>query len=246
MSQSANLVSALKQVLKDGGISYAQVGDHLRLSQSSVKRLFSAGGFTVERLEAVCDLAGIDLLELARRAENRRHRLDALTAAQERELVSDPLLLLTAICTFNRWPFERIVENYRISEQALIHALARLDRMGLVELLPGNRTRLLIARNFAWLPDGPIERYFVAHVQNELLAGEFVPGKDLRRFAWGLLSAASAAQLRTKMQALLETFDDLTRSDEVRAEGEQPAKGACLLLALREWEPMQFRAMRRA
>ena len=74
--------------------------------------------------------------------------------------------------------------------------------MGLIELLPGNRIRLRIARNFAWLPDGPIQRFFVERVQSEFLSGHFAPDRDLHRFAWGLLSAESAAVLRTKMAEL--------------------------------------------
>ena len=239
------MVDALKSLLKESGVSYAQAASHLGLSHSSVKRLFATGAFTLARLEALCDLAGVDVLELVRHADARRHRLDRLSAAQERELVADPLLLLAAICVLNRWPFERIVAQYRVSEPQLIKLLVRLDRMGLIELLPGNRVKLHVARNFAWRPDGPIQRYFVDHVQNELLSGPFVPGRDMHRFAWGLLSAESAALLRTKMEELLEMFDDLSRGDEVRATGERRATGTCLLVALREWEPAHFRAMHR-
>ena len=245
MSQSQHMVDALKRLLKERGVSYAQAAGHLGLSHSSVKRLFSTGAFTLERLEALCHLAEVDVLELARLADARRHRMDRLSAAQERELVADPLLLLAAICVLNRWPFERIVAHYRVSEPQLIALLMRLHRMGLIELLPGNRVKLHVARNFAWLPDGPIQRYFVAHVQNELLSGPFAPGRDMRRFAWGLLTAESAALLRGKMEELLEMFDDLTGGDEVRAASEGRATGTCLLVALREWEPAHFQAMRR-
>ena len=245
MSQSRHMVAALKGVLKERGVSYAQAATHLGLSLSSVKRLFSTGDFTLARLEALCDLADVDLLELARQADAKRHRLDCLSTAQERELVADPQLLLAAICVLNRWSFERILAHYRLTEPQLIGLLARLDRMGLIDLLPGNRVKLHVARNFAWLPDGPIWRYFGDHVQNELLSGHFAPDRDMHRFAWGLMTAESAALLRARMEELLETFDDLTRGDEVRAASEERASGTCLLVALREWQPAHFRAMRR-
>ena len=245
MSQSQRLVDALKRQLKTRGVAYAQVADHLGLSLSSVKRLFSSGDFSLSRLEALCHLAGVDLLELASMAEAQRTRLDSLDLAQEREVVGDPLLLLAAVCVLNRWSFERILEHYRLSEPQLIRLLARLDRMGLIELLPGNRVKLLVRRNFAWLPDGPIERYFVRHVQGELLAGPFAPGRDARRFAWGLLTPDSMARLRGKIDDLLQEFDDLSRGDEVRPGGAGGATAVCLLAALRDWEPENFRALRR-
>lgn len=243
MVQSQRMVDALKQALKTRGVSYAQVGDHLGLSLSSVKRLFASGALSLERLESVCDLAGLDLLELARLADARRLRVSSLTAAQERELVDDPALLLVAVCAMNRWSFEKILGRYRLGVPQLVALLARLDRMGLIELLPGNRIRLRVARNFAWLPDGPIHRHFVARVQSEFLSGAFAPERDLHRFAWGMLSAESATVLRTKMEELMDAFDDLTRGDEVRAG--DAASGTCLLVALRQWEPTAFRAMRR-
>ena len=246
MVQSKRMADALKALLKARRISYGQVGRHLGLSLSSVKRLFASGAFTLPRLEAVCDLAGVDLLELARQAEARRLRVASLDAAAERELVGDPVLLLVAICALNRWPFERIVERYRLTEAQLIRRLARLDRMGLIELQPGNRIKLRIARDFAWLPDGPIHRYFVDRVQNEFLSGAFVPEQDLHRFAWGMLSPASAAELRSKMAELMEAFHERTRGDEIRPHLASRASGSCLLVALRQWEPAGFRAMRRS
>ena len=246
MVQSKRLIQALKGLLRQRRVSYERVARHLGLSESSIKRLFSTGGFTLQRLEAVCDLVDVDLLELAHRAEAQRLRVASLTEQQERELIGDPTLMLVAICVLNRWQFERIVQRYRISEPRLVQLLARLDRMGLIELLPGNRIRLLIARNFCWLTDGPIHRYFIEHVQNAFLSGPFLPNKDLHRFAWGMLSVESAAVLRAKMAELMETFDELTRGDEIRPVEPDATHGCCLLVALREWEPAGFRAMRRA
>ena len=243
MTQSSRIVDALKRALRARGISYADVAARLGLSESSVKRLFSTGGFSLDRLEAASELAELDLLELARVADEQRDRVPSLAVAQEEELVGDPALLLVAVCVLNRWPFERILHRYRFTEPHLIGLLARLDRMGLIELLPGNRVRLLIARSFAWLPDGPIHRFFVDRLQRDFLAGDFEPGRDLHRFAWGMMSDESASVLRTRLAELMDAFDDLTRGDEVRADAD--ARGTCLLLALREWEPEAFQAMRR-
>ena len=243
MSQSQHLIDALKQLLKRQRLSYADVANHLGVSESSVKRAFSRGSFTLTRLEAICELADVDFLELARLAEAARHRVVALTEAQEAEVVGDPQLLLVAICALNRWRFEDIVANYQISELELIRRLARLDELGFLELLPGNRIKLRVARNFAWLPNGPIQQYFVRNVQGDFLAGEFQPGRDVHRFSWGMLSAESTALLRERIAALIETFDDRSRSDEVRRQDSQ--SGTCLLVALRDWEPTGFQAMRR-
>ena len=245
IAQSQNMVNTLKRKLRTRRVSYEQIARHLGLSLSTVKRLFSTGGFTLRRLEAVCELAEVDLLELARDAESERLRVTSLTVEQERELVADPELLLVAICALSRWRFERIFERYQMTRPHLIKLLVRLDRLGLIELLPENRIKLRVAPDFAWLPDGPIHRYFVNHVQTEFLTGAFDADRDLHRFAWGMLTAESAAVMRAKMADLVATFHDLARQDEVRPRQETRAGGTCLLVALREWEPATFRAKRR-
>ena len=245
LAQSQSMVNVLKRKLRARRISYEQIARHLGLSLSSVKRLFSSRDFTLRRLEAVCELAEVDLLELARDAEAERLRVTSLTVEQERELVADPELLLVAICALSRWSFERIFDRYRMTKPHLIQLLVRLDRLGLIELLPENRIKLLVAPNFAWLPDGPIHRYFVNHVQTEFVSGAFDPERDMHRFAWGMLTAESAAVMRAKLTDLVETLHELARQDEVRPRQETRTAGTCLLVALREWEPAAFRSKRR-
>lgn len=244
MIQTSRIINALKQALKAQGVSYAEVARRLGLSESSVKRLFSRRAFSLQRLEAVCDMAGIDLLELAQLADAEKLRVPALTERQEREIVGNPELLLVAVCALNRWSFERILDQYEFTRNRLIGLLARLERMGLIEVLSGNRIRPLITRNFGWLPDGPIHRFFVDRLQGEFLSGGFSPDRDVHRVAWGMVSAESASLLKAKIGELTDTFDHLTRSDEVRADA--APSGTCLLVALRAWEPSHFRNMRRS
>ena len=243
MQQSQRLLTELKRALKQRQVGYEQVGIHLGLSTSSVKRLFSRGGMSLERLEAICELVDMDLVELARLAEDGRRQLEALSIDQEREVIADPMLLLVAICALNRWRFEEMQETYNFTTAELVGYLVRLDRLGLVELLPNNRIRLRIARNFAWLPNGPIHKFFVRNVQDEFLAGEFEPGQDVYKFSWGMLSERSCDQLRPKIQELLELFDSLASADEVRSGS--AISGRSLLVAFRDWEPEAFRAQRR-
>lgn len=74
--------------------------------------------------------------------------LHTLSEAQEKELVSDEKLLLVAVC-LNQWEIADIVRAYRLSEAECIQCLVKLDRLRLITLLPGNRIRLNVARDFA-------------------------------------------------------------------------------------------------
>lgn len=242
MSQSDRLISALKRELKSRDITYDDLASHLGVSESTVKRMFSKGGFTLERLEAIARYANIEILELARLGEADRHRVHALTHEQEQELVSDPKLMLTAICAMNRWQFEDIVTVYSFQAPELIQMLIRLDRLGLIELLPGNRIRLLVERNFSWLPQGPIHQFFVRQFQDQFLSGSFDAENELHEFRWGMIATEHAATITEGIRDLMAGFTEQTHSDELRPRGD--TRGMCLLAAFKEWEPQEFEALR--
>ena len=54
--------------------------------EASVKRLFSERQFSLQRLDQICSLLGLEISDLVRRLDQAQ-RIDALTAEQEQELV---------------------------------------------------------------------------------------------------------------------------------------------------------------
>ena len=132
MSEATQLIATIKQHLKSQGKTYRDVAQALKLSEPSVKRLFASGRFTVDRLVQVANLLGYTLAELSREAQAAQPLLSTLTATQEREVVSDPKLLLVAVCALNHWTLEDIVHFYLIDHAECIKYLLRLDKLGII------------------------------------------------------------------------------------------------------------------
>jgi len=187
--QAALLIDVIKKGLRERGLTYARVAKGLGLSESSVKRVFSQENLSLDRLEKICalmDLEIADLLELTRAAEGR---LTGLTEDQERTLVSDPKLLLVAVLAISHWTAENIAKQYRFSESELVGLLTQLDRFGIIDLLPGNRIRVRLARNFAWRKGGPIQRFFEERVQKQFFESSFLGEGELRVSVHGSVSS---------------------------------------------------------
>jgi transcriptional regulator with XRE-family HTH domain len=237
------LVDALKRMLRGRGITYAALARALGLSEASVKRMFSRRDFTLQRLEEVCEAAGIDFADLAHEATDTAAGMTHLTVEQEEEIVSDPRLKLVALCAVGNWTFDDIVQTYDIPPAEVLRYLARLDRRRIVELQPGNRIRPLISRTFSWLPDGPIQRYFRDRVEHEYLGSKFDRGGELFLFVSGMLSRTSTADLIARLRKVAGDFAELHNDD--RALPLADRHGTSLLLAIRPWEPRAFRALRR-
>jgi len=243
MPQAALLVDVLKKALRERGLTYARVAKGLGLSESSIKRTFSQETMSLDRLESICALMELeiaDLLDLTRAAEGR---LTELKEEVEKTLVSDPKLLLVAVLAINHWTAARMLETYRFSESELIGFLTRLDRLGIIDLLQGNRIKVRLAHNFSWRRAGPIQRFFEEKVQEQFFGHPFLGPGELRVMVQGGLSAKSNELLQQRMRKLAEEFDAL--ADEDRSLDHSLRDGTTLVMAMRPWELAQFTALRR-
>ena len=239
MGQTRDLVATLKTELKAQGKTYADVAAALKLSEASVKRIFSQQNFSLKRLERICQLLGIEISDLVQQMNEQRQQLQQLDWDQEQDLTGDITLMLVAVCVLNRWTMEEILSYYRISEHECIRHLARLDRLKLIELLPGNRIRLRVAPNFSWIDNGPIQQFFQQKIGQEFFHTRFNRDDDCVVVLNGMLSSQSNAEMQRKLRRLAREFDALNNDDATLNLEER--QGATLVLALRDWRYGLFR-----
>lgn len=181
----------------------------------------------------------MSLAELAHHADSAAASIRTLTAAQEKDLVAEPALLLVAACVLNGWSPDEITATYKFTKAECLKRLLTLDRLGLITLLPGDRVRRNVARDFDWLPEGPIQRFFRKQEKDDFLASDFaVEGENLF-FLYGMLTLTAKVRLQAQLRKLKEEFAELHRESLAAPFSERG--GACLLVAQREWEPAQLR-----
>ena len=243
MTQTNQLVETLKQELRKQRITYRQVAEALGLSEASVKRMFAGRFFTLERLEKICELMNMGFEDLVQQMARNVELTTELSLEQEKELISDIKLLLMAYFLMCHLEFSTIIQTYDISETEGIRLLARLDRMKIIELLPGNRVKLLISPNFRWLPSGPIQRFFENKIQSEFLESSFDGAGEIRIFFSGRLSREANAQTISKIKYLAKEFNELI----LESKNVPPEQnfGTSLLIAMRPWEASVFDDLRR-
>jgi transcriptional regulator with XRE-family HTH domain len=243
MSEVSQLLTTIKRQLKLQGKTYRDVAAALQLSEASVKRLLTSDTLGVDRLVEISNMLGFTLAELAQEAAVTETRPRALTATQEKELVSDTRLLLVAVCALNHWTMQDMLAVYRLSEAECLQKLLHLDRLHLIALMPGNRIRLNVARDFDWLPEGPIRRYFRTEGLNDFLDSGFDRPEQSLAFTHGMLTESALARMQAELRQLRARFAELHQ--ESLASPLPKRRGSGLLLALREWEPAAFTALRR-
>ncbi len=243
MAETQEIVGVLKQQLRSRGVTYRDVATGLGLSHSSVKRLFSTSELSLQRLEQICSMIDLRIVDLTRILSEQGAGVDRLTLAQEQTLVDDTELLLVATLVLTDWGYGRIHRTYRLTPAQLTTLLLRLDKLGLLELLPNNRIKLRVSPDFTWVEGGPIEEFFATRVQRTFLNSEFKNPGELRLFSVGALTRESNAIIQRRIKRLTEDFRRLHNDDRETLAEER--FGTSMVLAMRPWELPEFQEFRR-
>jgi len=243
MPATSRFVEALKKSVRARGLTYAELGRRLRLSEASVKRMFSRGTFTLARIEEVLAAVELDLYEVARMSRGAAAGPAELTHAQELGLARDERLLAVFWLVLNGWNFEEILGAFSVTRTELTIAFARLEKLKLIEWGPRERARLLVARDFVWRPGGPAKKAYGRRAMAEFLHARFDAPLDMLRFESRELSAESAAALKSKLERLVAEFKELAEADSALPSGRRVA--FALLAGCRPWEFSVVNALKR-
>ena len=241
MAQTRELIKTLKKALKAQGKTYADVAIELGLTEASVKRLFSQQSFSLSRLDQVCHLLEMEITDLVRLMNEQQQRLQQLTIGQEKEITDNVTLTLVAVCVLNKWTMDNILSYYHISETECVRHLAKLDRLKVIELLPKNRIRLLVAPNFSWRENGPIQLFFQKKISQEFFNTRFSHDDECLIVLNGMFSSLSNAELQRRLKRLAREFD-LLNNDDATLDLDQ-RNGTTLVLAMRGWQYGLFRPL---
>jgi hypothetical protein len=242
MTARSRFVEAMKRAVHARGMTYAALGGALRLSEASVKRMFSRGTFTLARIEQILGVLELDLHEIARmcRASDSASQL---TIEQETALAKDERLLSIFWLVVNDWTFGEILDGFAISRTELTVAFAKLEKVALIEWASGDRARLLVPKDFQWRDAGPAKRAYSRRVLDEFLGSRFDAPLELMRFASRQMSAESAAILRERLAKLVDEFNKLAEADSSMPC--QRRVGVALLAACRPWQFSVLNTLRR-
>lgn len=213
------------------------------MSEANVKRMFSQKQFSLERLEAICDVLALNLSDLFLLIEKQQDKLSVLTPEQEQELIDNKKLFLVAACVRDGWSFKEIIKHYQLDEFECIQLLAKLDRLKMIQLLPNNEYKILIAQDFHWIPNGPLERFMEQQGLTQFMSSSFVGENNFRFYIRGTYTQNSIDIIQRKLNLLKKEVAQLNQEDSLLPLDNRQHIG--LLFAMRPWELPQFKALRR-
>lgn len=234
MTQAAQLIEAMKRVLRARGVTYAQVAQRIGLSEPSVKRLFAEQSFTLKKLEAFCQALEIDFFELAKLARGSQEVAEHLSVTQEQALADDSRLLAVFYLLYNEWKIAEIVATYEITEAQCVALLLRLEKLEIIDVLPNNRVRLRVSRALRLRNDGPIRQHYGERAMDDFLSVRFQDYGGHFRFEFRDLSMASVEILKRKIDRLAAECNELAELDSSLPSTQRQSIG--IGLGIRPWQ----------
>jgi transcriptional regulator with XRE-family HTH domain len=241
MSATAVIVRGVKTTLRANGMSYKELAEKLGVSEPTIKRDLSRGKFSLERLDKMCEVLGVEVTDLLQPADGAP--LTELSEEQEHALVANPKLLLVTYLVVNDWKFAEIVSTFRLDDNELVSILLKMDKLRIVDFRPPTRMKKLTARNFIWRKDGPVHEFFIRRVIPEFFNARFDGPGDEFRFMSGTLSRSSMLRLQSSVRRIAAEFEDLAHHD-IRLPLER-RDGCTVILAMSSWEFSEFSKLRR-
>lgn len=243
MPETTAIVNTLKGLLRKSGFTYHDVANQLNLSEASIKLMLSKNRLSLDRLDKICEMLGMEISDLIAELNLAQRSLQTLSHEQEQEIVSDLRLLVVAISVLSDITFDEIIGKYKISAPACRNYFQRLENIKFIRLLSGNRYKLNVRKNFTWLNGGPIQNYFQEHLQQEFFKSRFNQEHEILVLASGVLSDNTMAQVISKLEKLAIEFGQLDDEDKSLSFNEK--NGCTMVLAFRQWQPESIQPLMR-
>ncbi len=237
--QVATLIAALKQLFRTRGLRYREIAASLAVTERTVKRWFSGQGLTMQVAEDLCGLLGMTFIELCEIAkDDLDQRPEELSREQEQLLFADLQLAMVFMLLSRGWLPKEIQTECHFAEALLISHLVRLEKLRLIDLMPGNKVRLLFGRNIRWRSGGEAGRAFGRGLRQLFVTMDFTRPETVWAAQVMNLSQQSVEELRGKFAAM--AIDLQQTADAERARGPTNRTWHAVLFAAQPFEPAKL------
>jgi len=235
--QVAVLIDTIKQLLRARGMRYRDIAAAIGVTERTVKRWFVGKGLTLQVVEDLCNVLGMTIIELCEVAkDDLDSRPQRLSREQERSLFADLQLALVFLLISRGWSPQEVQRECRMPEALLVGHLVRLEKLKLVELLPGNKVRVLFGRNIRWGANGEAGRAFGRGLRNLFTTMDYSRPEAVWSAQVVNLSPRSLDQVNAKFHAL--SLEIQQAADADRRSPESDRTWHAVFMAAHAFDPL--------
>jgi transcriptional regulator with XRE-family HTH domain len=141
---SVKLIQTIKQELKSKGITYKDISVYLKMTEAGVKKLFSKGDISFNKLKQLSDLLQVspqDLLSMADESETQTH---TFSEKQVKFFLSHQHYFHFFMKLAYEQKSPKVIQaEYKLSAKSLNLYLKKLEELGLIKRHPFDRMQII-------------------------------------------------------------------------------------------------------
>lgn len=220
MSASSELTAncylmAVKELLKQRGITYGQLADTLECSLPTIKRLLNKPTLPLSRLLEIAEIANIEFSEISERADQLRPQHYVFSDSQDALFAERPeMLVYLQELMVGKTPDE-IATHHDLNPRSTAEYQKQLERVGLIKRKSGSPPKLLVSPPVGFGPGSRVLKKEMEEFLNSVI-GTVVYGKESRSDCFAIIKPMTLTE-----QGYAALLDGLKRLvDQYSAIGE--------------------------
>jgi transcriptional regulator with XRE-family HTH domain len=135
---------AVKELLKQRGITYCQLADALECSLPTIKRWLNKPSLPLDRLLEIAEVANIDFADIGKRADRLRPQHHVFSDEQDELFVERPEMLAYFQELMGGMTPIEIARQFDLDVRSSSLYLKHLERVGLIKRKPRKQVKLLV------------------------------------------------------------------------------------------------------
>jgi hypothetical protein len=133
------ILNVLKKQLRMQGITYKDAAEKLKLSEVSIKRIFSKYDCSLSRLSSICELAKTSIIEVFEIARMESLSQDYfLNSKQEKYFSKKPFYFHIFRLLYRGFSIDRLKTKYNMDSKEMFKVLRDLEMLELIDLYPND------------------------------------------------------------------------------------------------------------
>jgi len=161
-SQTHIILENAKRAMKAGGFTYRDLAKHLKLSEPTIKRMFSKRLLTLSRLDEICEFLGVSIHDLSATNLETKNAPYLLTLEQESFFSKNIVHWKFFVFFLSNRSIEKSAKLLGLNKIQVVRCLRGLESLGLIQWNAGDKAKLLVSPHIKLRPRGEL-RTKLAH-----------------------------------------------------------------------------------
>jgi transcriptional regulator with XRE-family HTH domain len=232
--RSEKVLEIFKKELKNKKLKYEDLAVKLGMSLSGLKKSLASRDLSLARLQAICDVLDLSLVQVLTMADDSKVQDVYLTAEQESLLLRNPEVFhLYWKLRFEGMQLHQYIQNAKATREEVRNRLRKLEKVGLVKIDARGELEFSDRGMIRWNNYGPLVEHLNRKWSSELI-DSILAKKDpaiLLNLALLQLSEESYTQMKSDLRELLDRYSTQSQRDRLQSAQGKLKKIALLVAA---------------